>query len=149
MAATATSSVLCAFDASFGAGMLEALSQVVIDNTRCILMTSDTSYPEPMHSARPILDNFGIALMLSPQPSSQSIAKVSLTLTQDEADRLEDKELEKLRLAVPAARGLTLLQAIAKQQTQEPDGSARASQATRVVLDYLDETRLAVEITPC
>lgn len=151
MGATATSSVLCAFDASFGAGLLEALSQVVIDNTGCILMTSDTSYPEPMHSARPIPDNFGIALMLAPQRSPQSIAKISLTLTQDEADRLADKDLEKLRLAVPAARGLTLLQAIAKLQTaeQEPDGSASASQATRVVLDYLGDTRLVMEITPC
>lgn len=123
----------------------------MIDNTGCILMTSDTSYPEPMHSARPIPDNFGIALMLAPQRSPQSIAKISLTLTQDEADRLADKGLEKLRLAVPAARGLTLLQAIAKLQTaeQEPDGSASASQATRVVLDYLGDTRLVLVITPC
>lgn len=151
MAATATSSVLCAYDASFGAGLLEALSQVVIDDTRCILMASDTSYPEPMHSVRPILDNFGIALMLAPQRSSQSVAHISLTLTHDEADRFVDTALENLRLAVPAARGLPLLQAIAKLQTekQEPDGSARATQTTHVVLDYLDDTRLTLEITPC
>ncbi|MDP2247193.1 MAG: beta-ketoacyl synthase chain length factor [Nitrosomonadales bacterium] len=151
MAATATSSVLCAFDASFGAGLLEALSQVVIDDTRCILMASDTSYPEPMHSVRPILDNFGIALMLAPQRSPQSIAHISLSLTQDESDRLADKELEKLRLAVPAARGLSLLQVIATQQTakRESAGSAEASGVTRLVLDYLDDTRLALEIRPC
>lgn len=151
MAATATSSVLCAFDASFGAGLLEAMTQVAIDNTRCILMTSDTSYPEPMHSARPILDNFGIALMLAPQPSPQSIAHISLILTDDEADRFADKALENLRLAVPAARGLTLLQAIAKQQTEktQPSASASDSQAVRVVLDYLDDTRLALKVRLC
>lgn len=149
MGATATSSVLCAFDASFGAGLLEAMSQVVIDNMRCILMASDTSYPEPMHSVRPILDNFGIALMLAPQRSAQSIAHISLTLTDDEADGFTDRELENLRLAIPAARGLTLLQVIAKQQTQNPDGSVKATQTSRVVLDYLDESRLALEITPC
>lgn len=151
MAATATSSVLCAFDASFGAGLLEALGQVVIDNTRCILMTSDTSYPEPMHSVRPIPDNFGIALILAPQRSEQSIAHISLTLTQDAAERLADKELEKLRLAVPAARGLPLLQAIAKLELARGENgvSMTRPQTVHVVLDYLDETCLAVEITPC
>lgn len=137
MQAMATSSVLCAYDASFGAGLLEALTQVVIDHTRCVLMTSDTTYPEPMHSARPIPDNFGIALVLAPQQGAQSIAKIALTFTHDAADTLADAELEKLRLTIPAARGLPLLQALAQ------------AQPTRVVLDYLDDLRLAIEVGPC
>ena len=51
--AMATSSVLCAFDASFGAGLLEALAQVVVDDTRGVLLAYDTAYPEPLYSARP------------------------------------------------------------------------------------------------
>ena len=137
MKAMATSSVLCAYDASFGAGLLEALTQVVIDDTRCVLMASDTAYPEPMHSARPIPDNFGIALVLAPQPGAQAIAKIALTLTHDAADTFEDVELEKLRRAIPAARGLPLLQALAR------------AQSTRVVLDYLDDMRLAIEVSRC
>lgn len=135
--AMASSSVLCAFDACFGAGLLEALTQVVVDNTRSVLLACDTAYPEPLYSARPIPDAFGIALVLAPQLGSQAMAKISLSLTDASADRLDDTGLESLRQAIPAARGLPLLRAIALKQSQ------------RLVLDYLDTTRLAVEITPC
>ena len=135
--AMASSSVLCAFDACFGAGLLEALTQVVVDNTRSVLLACDTPYPEPLYSARPIPDSFGIALVLAPQPSAQALAKISLSLTDANADRLDDTGLESLRLAIPAARGLPLLRAIALKQSQ------------RVVLDYLGSTRIAVEVTLC
>ena len=135
--AMATSSVLCAFDASFGAGLLDALTQVVVDETSCILMASDTPYPEPMFSKRPIPDNFGIALVLVPQSSSNTIAKINVSITNDVASKFSDAALETLRIAIPAARGLPLLQAIAQKKMQT------------VVLDYLDNTRLAIEVTPC
>ena len=137
----ATSSVLCAFDASFGAGLLDALTQVVVDKTRCILMTSDTPYPEPMFSKRPIPDNCGIALVLSPEMNSKSIAQIKVSITHDVADRFDDVALETLRLAIPAARGLPLLQAIAQLNSKQTN--------RRVVLDYLDDTRLAIEVSAC
>jgi hypothetical protein len=135
--AMASSSVLCAFDASFGAGLLDALTQVVVEDTPCILMASDTSYPEPMFSNRPIPDNFGIALVLTPQASTQAIAKITVSISHDEADKLDNAAMEALRMAVPAARGLPLLQLIAQQKNG------------RVVLDYLDNTRLAIEVSLC
>lgn len=135
--AMATSSVLCAFDASFGAGLLDAMTQVVVDNTRCILMASDTPYPEPMFSKRPIPDNFGIALVLAPQASSTTIAQINVSISNDDTYKFNDAVLEALRMAIPAARGLPLLQAIAQQKNQ------------RVILDYLDNTRLAIEVTAC
>jgi hypothetical protein len=135
--AMASSSVLCAFDASFGAGLLDALTQVVVDDTPCILMASDTPYPEPMFSNRPIPDNFGIALVLMPQASPQAIAKITVSISHDEADKLDDAALEALRMAIPAARGLPLLELIAQQK----NGC--------VVLDYLDNTRLAIEVSLC
>lgn len=135
--AMSTSSVLCAFDASFGAGLLDAMTQVVVDDVRCVLMASDTPYPEPMFSKRPIPDNFGIALVLAPQASSKTIAQIKVSITNEGAYHFNDTILEALRLAIPAARGLPLLQAIAQQNKQ------------RVVLDYLDSTRLAVEVAAC
>jgi hypothetical protein len=135
--AMASSSVLCAFDASFGAGLLDALTQVIVDETPCIFMASDTPYPEPMYSNRSIPDNFGIALLLAPQASPQAITKITVSISHDEADKLDDAALEALRMAIPAARGLPLLQLIA----QEKNG--------RVVLDYLDNTRLAIEVSLC
>ena len=135
--AMATSSVLSAFDASFGAGLLEALTQVTVDDTRCVLLACDTVYPEPLFSARPIPDAFGIALVLSPSRSARALARITVSVTDADADRLDDAALEGLRTTIPAARGLPLLRAIALGRDR------------RVVLDYLDGTRLAVDIAPC
>jgi hypothetical protein len=135
--AMTSSSVLSAFDASFGAGLLEALAQVVVDNTRTILLTCDTAYPEPLYSHRPITDAFGIALVLAPQQSAQAQAKITVNLTDASADHLDDVALENLRKAIPAARGLPLLHGIALQKSKH------------VVLDYLDNTHLSITITPC
>lgn len=131
------SSVLSAYDASFGAGLLEAMTQTVTDNTCSILLACDTPYPEPLYSTRPTSDALGISLVLAPQQSAQSLAKITVNLTDANADQIDDSALENLRTAIPAARGLPLLQAIAMQQH------------TQVILDYLDSTHLAVEITPC
>ena len=133
----ATSSVLCAFDASFGAGLLEAVTQVVVENTRTVLLACDTAYPEPLHSVRPIPDAFGIALVLAPQRNAQALAQITVSLTDARADQLDDAALENLRISIPAARGLPLLRCIALQQDKH------------MVLDYLDSTRLAVAIALC
>lgn len=134
--AMTSSSVLSAFDASFGAGLLEVLAQVVADNTRTVLLACDTPYPEPLHGVRPIPDALGIALLLAPLRSERALTKISVSLTDASADLLDDAALEKLRKAIPAARGLPLLRAIALRENK------------RVVLDYLDNTSLAVAVAP-
>ena len=133
----APSSVLCAYDGSFGAGLLEALTQVAVDKTPCVLVAGDTGYPEPMHSVRKVYDALGIALVLAPIQSPQAIAKITVSMTDAKADRLEDTVLEAVRLSIPAARGLPLLHALA------------LNQPGKVVLDYLGSTRLAVDVSPC
>lgn len=135
--AMTSSSVLCAFDASFGAGLLETMCQVVADNTRAVMLACDTPYPEPLYSARPIPDAFGIALVLAPQRSARALAKITVSLTDTPADRFDDKYFESLRAGIPAARGLPVLRAIAQRTDR------------RVVLDYLGGTTLAVEVTLC
>jgi hypothetical protein len=135
--AMTTSSVLSAFDASFGAGLLEALTQVLVENTRTVLLACDTAYPEPLYSARPIPDAFGIALVLAPQRSAHALAQITVDLTDANADPLDDAALEGLRKAIPAARGLPLLCSIALRQDKH------------LVLDYLDSTRIAVAIALC
>jgi hypothetical protein len=135
--AMAPSAVLCAFDASFGAGLLEAMSQVAVDGTRCILIASDTDYPEPFYSVRPLSELLGISLVLAPERTSRAMASIRVALSGEPADRFADAGLENLRLAIPAARGLPLLRAIT------------AGETGRVILDYLEETRIAVEVSPC
>lgn len=139
--AMASSSVLCARDASFAAGLLEAMTQAVVDDTPVLLVAYDTDYPEPLRSKRPVPDTMGVALVISPRRSARSAARISLEgihyLTSTAADTLDNAALERLRQTIPSACALPLLQAIAKQQ------------AGPLVLTYLDGMQLAVEVAPC
>jgi hypothetical protein len=126
MRATAASTSLCGHDASFGAGLLEAMLQAQATSAPVLLVAYDAPYPEPLQSCRPIPDAFGLALVLSPRPTPRAGLRMSLAMGAAEASRLDDAALEALRLAVPTARALPLMQAIARQR-----------QAT-VVLDYLE-----------
>ena len=135
--AMTSASVLCAFDACFGAGLLEALTQVGVDHTRCLLLACDTPYPQPLHGVRPIIDALGIALVLSPGRSARSIAHITVSLSESTADVFDNADFETLRNGIPAARGLPLLAAFAQRRDK------------RVVLDYFDYSRLAVDIALC
>uniref|UniRef100_E6PWG6 Beta-ketoacyl synthase-like N-terminal domain-containing protein n=1 Tax=mine drainage metagenome TaxID=410659 RepID=E6PWG6_9ZZZZ len=139
--AMAPSAVLCAFDASFAAGLLEALVQVALLRQPMLLLAYDTDYPEPLHHVRPIPDSFGVALVLAPQAGARSLARLSLDptapFTELPADTLNDAALEALRLAIPAARALPLLRALARRE------------AARIVLDDLPGQQLALQLTPC
>jgi hypothetical protein len=135
--ATAAANSLCAHDASFGAGLLEALCQVAVENTPVLLIGYDASYPEPMHSVRPIPDAFGVALLLAPRDSNPSLAHLGLTWSAAPADRMADAGLESLRSSIPAARSLPLLAQLAR------------GASGRVLIDYLDGARLALEVSTC
>jgi hypothetical protein len=135
--AMTSSAVLCAFDASFGAGLLEAMTQVTVDGTRSLLIACDTTYPEPLRQTRPIPDEFGVGLVLAPQASATSMARIGVTFSEKPPTRVDNAALEQLRAAIPAARSLPLLRVLAQRE------------AATVVLDYLDDTRLQVEVAPC
>jgi hypothetical protein len=139
--AMAGSSVLCARDGGFAAGLLEAMTQCAVAGTPVLLVVYDAEYPEPLYRTRPVPDTMGIALVLAPQVSERSIARIALSgeayLTTAAANGMDDAALESLRQAIPAARGLPLLQAIAKARAQP------------LALSYLDDVQLAVEVAPC
>jgi Beta-ketoacyl synthase, N-terminal domain len=136
-AATAAANVLCAHDASFGAGLLEALTQVAVERIPLLLLAYDTQYPEPLRTKRPIPDAFGVALVLAPDARAATLAKLTAVLTSSGADRMNEPCLEELRVSIPAARSLPLLSRLARRQ------------GGRVTLDYLPHTRLALEVDSC
>jgi hypothetical protein len=139
--AMASSSVLCARDGGFAAGLIEALTQCSLAGTPVLLVVYDAEYPQPLYRERPVPDAMGIALVLAPHQSGRSLVRIALAadafLTDRGADTMDDPALESLRQTIPAARGLPLLQAIAK------------AQARPLALDYLDGSQLAVEVSPC
>ncbi len=131
------SNVLCAFDASFCAGLLEAMTQVAVDGRSVLLVAYDTEYPEPIHAKRPVPDAFGVALVLTPRAASTSLARIRATLGDGTVDVMSNPHLEFLRGSIPAARCLPLLQRLARRA------------AGQSVLDYLDSSRLIVQVDPC
>jgi hypothetical protein len=130
---TEASTSLCAGDASFGAGLLEAVAQLACGAPAVLLLAYDADYPPPLNVKRPIADAFGVALLLTPATGS-AWPRLQLSLSDAPAAIMGDAGLESLRASIPAARSLPLLELLAQRRS----GS--------VVLDYLDTARLAVEV---
>ena len=133
--AMAPSNVLCAYDGSFAAGLLDSLCQVAIDATPTLLIAYDGDYPEPLNAVRPVPDTFAVALVLAPEAGPRTLARIDVALTDAASTALAQPELEALWHGNAAARALPLLEALA------------ARRAANVVLDYLPDTRVRVDIT--
>jgi len=161
----AASNAVCAFDASFAAGLLEAVTQVVVDQTRVLLVAYDAPYPPPLFVKRPIPEAFGVAFVLAPvpvgtavpasaglsrgsasaaaaaasvpPPGDAALARLTLSFSDSPADRMRDVALESLRASIPAARSLPLLYQLAVRKPGV------------VNIDYLDGRCVAVEVDPC
>jgi hypothetical protein len=113
----APSTSLAAWDASFGAGLLEAAVMVRVQRRAVLLVACDMPYPEPLHAKRPLPDTFAVALLLVPGAARLRIAPAD----GGEPTPMADPGLDALRRAVPAARALPLLHALAGA------GAARAT----------------------
>jgi hypothetical protein len=128
------STSLCCYDWSFAAGLLETACQVVVNGKPVALIAYDEPYPEPLHSARPIHSEFGVALVLGPE---KGIAALDVEFARGAETRLDHAQLEAVRLGNPAARSLPLLAAL-----------ARGSRAD-VTLAYGASASLHVRVEPC
>jgi hypothetical protein len=105
---------LSGYDASFPMGLLEASAQAVSGGRPVLLIAYDLPYPEPLHSARRIDDSFGTAFVLSPSPSHNASAELTLKITTaEQPSRCANPGLEALRQGNPAARSLPLLSLLA------------------------------------
>jgi hypothetical protein len=139
----AASNAVCAFDASFAAGLLEAVTQVVVDQTPVLLVAYDAPYPPPLFVKRPIPEAFGMAFVLAPvagsrpRPGGGALGRLTLSFSDSPAYRMHDPALESLRASIPAARSLPLLYQLAIRKPAV------------VNIDYLDGRCIAVEVDPC
>lgn len=129
----AASTSLCAYDASLGAGLVEAMAQCAAGAPGVLLVAADVAYPQPLRGVRPITDAFGVALVLAAQSGPGDLARLTLRFVDAPPQACDGAALEALRQAVPAGRVLPLLQALA------------VGRRGPVVLDYLDG--LGLEVT--
>ncbi|HEX4510622.1 MAG TPA: beta-ketoacyl synthase chain length factor [Burkholderiaceae bacterium] len=134
-ASRAASTSLCAYDATFAAGLLEAASQCVAGAQPVLFVSADTPYPEPLNALRPLPDAFGVAFVLAPGGKAAAVqANLRITLGRGDPGRLATPAFEALRRAIPAARSLPLLEALAH------------GREGRILIDYLDELALCIDI---
>jgi Beta-ketoacyl synthase, N-terminal domain len=137
----APSTSLAAFDASFAAGLLEAAVQCHATGQPVLLVAADVPYPEPLHAIRPVADVFAVALLLAPAGSTAATTGRTLALgtapTSDSHPAItacQHTGLDALAHAIPAARALPLLVALALPA------------AARVVLEGLPGLLLQVSV---
>ncbi len=133
------STSLCAYDASFAAGLLEAAAQVAVDQVPVTLIAYDHSYPEPLNAVRHIEANFGVALVLTPQPTEKTFAALDVEFAPG-AERpapMPEPALEALRRGIPAGRSLPLLATLARRES------------AMLEIDYCADGHLQLAVTPC
>lgn len=135
--AQGASQSLSAYDGSFAAGLLEAVTYARHIDAPVLLIAYDAEYPPVIQAVRPIPDAAGIGLVLSPTPTATSRARIDVALSDAPATPLADPALDALRLAIPALRGLPLLHRLAN------------GQAGQVQLEYLAPLGLSVRVSPC
>jgi Beta-ketoacyl synthase, N-terminal domain len=134
--AMAPSTTLNAYDGSFSAALIEAKAALSTGIEDVLVTVFDAPYPEPLHSKRPIASSLGVALALSATAGPGRLARLRIDLTDHAPDRMALGSLEALRCSCPSARGLPLLERIARGT----HGLVR--------LDYLEDVRLEIDIDP-
>lgn len=138
-ASRAPSTSVCAHDASFGAGLLEALTQCVAWQRAVLFVCADVPYPPPLHALRPLPDAFGVAFVLDPAPGAAGWARLRLRIGEGidgDAAPPQGDGLAALAGATPAGRSLPLLAAIAR------------GRAETIALADLRPFGLAVDVQP-
>ena len=139
--ATPPAQVLGAYDASFAAGLLEAMNQVEAGGQPVLLVACDSEYPEPLNTKRPIQDTGALAIVLSPTRGPRSIGQIRLSRRGALQDRARSElvadqvVLAACTGAMPSMRGLPLLQALVS-----PDG------VQTIALEYFPPQSLVVQV---
>lgn len=136
-----SSTCVAAHDFTFAAALIKALTHIACENQPVLVVVYDAPFPEPLNSARPMAQHpFGLALVLTPADSNvgfSEIALVGLGRATNDATRPRDPNLLDLWSGNPAARGLPVLEALAR------------GQASSLTVQYLLDGHLQLELTPC
>ena len=126
---------IAAFDASFAAGLLEAVGRLAQHPDQPVdVVAYEAPYPEPLHATRPIPDSFAVGIVLAANGSTG--VPIAVSTTTEAPDSMDSAALEALRAAIPSARALPLLARLARESPG------------RVVLEYLDGLSLTVDVKP-
>ena len=128
------STTVCAYKASFAAGLMEAAAQLEVESRPVLVVAYDHSLPGPLAASMGEYPPFAVALVLSPEATPQSTPLRIQTVSRQPVQSMGSEDLERLRLGNPAASGLPLLCVLA---TGVPG---------RVILPHVNGLQLAVDV---
>ncbi len=110
----APSTAVCAQRESFGAGLLEAASQVLAEQRAVLLVCNDVAGSGPLGELTACRQPFGCALVLAPQASAATLARLDLDLQPGTTtDSPLPEPLAGWRNGNPSAASLALLALLA------------------------------------
>jgi len=107
----APTTTVSAYDASFTAGLIEAVALAHDRAADVLLVVYDSIAPHPLAQKRPLGSSAGLAMIIS--PSTDGARRLTLELDGVTETRCADPALESLRVGNPALRALPLLELIA------------------------------------
>jgi len=134
--ARAPSTMLCGYDASFAAGLLEAAAQTAVEQRPVLLVAYDLPCPEPLRSLWPVSRPFAASLLLTPAPAGGMAMRLGIELVEGPAKCAWPGILPSGLSTNPAAQALLVLMVATK------------SGGGRTELQYLRKSHVAVEISP-
>jgi hypothetical protein len=128
---------LCGYDASFAAGLIEAVSYAAVDRAPVLLVAYDLPYPAPLDALRGIAEAFAVALLLAPVRGENALARWSVDIASGAAARAALEGIPESLLANPAAHALPLLAAVARRERADVD------------IEYVGGNHLQIRSEPC
>jgi len=128
---------LSAGDNTFSAGLIEAISQVLIENNDVLLVAYDNTTPTDLDAFRHFDYPVGIALLLSANKKSSTIGSINASVVSKGLGITQclNNSLETLRLGNPIGSGLPLIEALVKEVKSE------------IVIPYLNQNQLLVKVS--
>jgi beta-ketoacyl synthase-like protein len=112
----APTTTVSAYDASFTAGLIEAVALARDRNADVLLVVYDAPAPQPLAAKRPLSVSAGVALIIAPDTSAAAAGRLALELDGTVETPCADPALETLREGNPALRALPLLELIAARR---------------------------------
>lgn len=113
----AMTTTLCAHDASFVAGLLEAAALAESDPDRDVLLVAyDTVSPPPLFAKRALELSASAALVIGARPGGAGFGRLEVRVGSLAESSCKTAALEPLRVSNPALRALPLLELLAAQE---------------------------------
>lgn len=127
---------LSAGNATFAAGLVDSITQVVSEQRNTFLIAYDVVAPEPLNAARHFDYSLGIALRLGvkSEPENLGYIRFSLDDVENKVSTCKNPSLEPLRKGNPIGSGLPLIEALARKSSSS------------IILPYVMGKRLQIEV---